>query len=182
MKFIETELEGVIIVEARRFADDRGWFMESFSQREFNGALGAASTVFVQDNEVWSHRGVIRGLHYQLEPNAQAKLVRASKGSILDVAVDVRPGSRTFGRWVAVELSDQNLRQLFVPHGFAHGYAVLSDEALVGYKCDNFYAPPSEGGIRFDDPALGIDWRLKPSERVVSDRDLGLPLLKEAKL
>lgn len=172
MNFIETKLDGVIIVEARRFSDERGWFMESFSQREF----GSRAT-FVQDNEVWSRHGVIRGLHFQRGEHAQAKLVRASRGRILDVAVDLRSGSATFGRWVAVELSDENMRQLFVPRGFAHGYSVLSDEALVGYKCDNFYEPAAEGGVRFDDPSIGVDWRLPVEERVVGARDLALPLL-----
>lgn len=177
MKFIETGLEGVVIVEAVRYGDERGWFMESFSQREFGDRA-----VFVQDNEVWSRRGVIRGLHAQRGGDAQAKLVRAERGRILDVAVDARPGSRTFGRYVAVELSDENRRQLFVPRGFLHGYSVLSDEALVAYKCDNYYAPASEAGVRFDDPAIGIDWGVPENGRVVSEKDLALPLLRDAKL
>jgi dTDP-4-dehydrorhamnose 3,5-epimerase len=177
MKFTETELEGVVIVEPVRYEDARGWFMETFSQREFGDRA-----VFVQDNEVWSRRGAVRGLHCQRGADAQAKLVRAVRGRILDVAVDVRPGSPTWGRHVAVELSDENRRQLFVPHGFLHGYSVLSDEALVAYKCDNFYTPASEAGVRYDDPALGIDWGLPASERLVSDRDMALPLLKDAKL
>ena len=166
-------IDGVRIIETRRFEDERGWFAETFSQRRFDGA------VFVQDNEVWSRHGVIRGMHFQRGEDAQAKLVRAERGRILDVAVDLRPGSKTFGQHVAVELSDENGLQLFVPRGFAHGYAVLSDEALVSYKCDNFYAPQSEGGVRFDDPELGIDWRLPTRERMVAEKDLALPLLKE---
>ncbi len=177
MKFTDTVLEGVIIVEVRRFDDRRGWFMETFSQREFGDRA-----VFVQDNEVWSRSGVIRGLHFQRAPHAQAKLVRVERGRILDVAVDIRPGSRTFGRHVAVELSDENRRQLFIPRGFAHGYAVLSDEALVAYKCDNLYEPLAEAGIRFDDPVLDIDWQIPEDERIVSERDLALPLFNDMEL
>ncbi len=177
MKFVETGLEGVLIVEGVRHEDARGWFMETFSQREFGNRA-----VFVQDNEVWSRRGVVRGLHCQLGADAQAKLVRAVKGRILDVAVDVRPGSKSYGQYIAVELSEEHRRQLFIPRGFLHGYSVLSDEALASYKCDNFYIPASEAGVRFDDPAIGIDWRLNYSETIVSKRDLSLPLLKDAKL
>lgn len=180
MKFIKTDIEGVVIIEAERFGDARGWFSESFSQREF--AENVCDTVFVQDNEVWSRRGVVRGLHYQMPPHAQAKLVRAVRGKILDVAVDVRRGSPTFGRYVAVELSAENRRQLFVPRGFAHGYSVLTDEALVAYKCDNLYAPAAEAGIRFDDPELGIDWGIAGEQMVVSDKDIRLPAMKDAVL
>lgn len=169
-----------MIVETGRFEDARGWFSESFSQREF--AAGVYDTVFVQDNEVWSRRGVVRGLHYQMPPYAQAKLVRAVRGTIVDVAVDVRRGSPTFGRHVAVELSAGNRRQLFIPRGFAHGYSVLGDEALVAYKCDNAYAPGAEGGVRFDDPELGIGWGVSPGEAVISDKDAVLPMLADATL
>lgn len=178
MKFIKTEIEGVMIVETGRFEDARGWFAESFSQREFEAEVCA--TTFVQDNEVWSRAGVIRGLHYQLPPHAQAKLVRAARGTIIDVAVDVRRGSPTFGRHVAVELSADNRRQLFIPRGFAHGYSVKSEEALVMYKCDDYYAPKAEGGIRFDDPQLGIDWGGVPGEAIISDKDAALPALADA--
>ncbi len=178
MKFIGTEIEGVVIVETGRFEDARGWFAESFSQREFAAEIGG--TVFVQDNEVWSRGGVIRGLHYQLPPHAQAKLVRAVRGTIIDVAVDVRRGSPTFGRHVAVELSADNRRQLFVPRGFAHGYSVIGGEALVAYKCDNYYALQAEGGIRFDDPRLGIDWRVAADGAVISEKDAALPWLADA--
>ncbi len=173
MKFIETGLEGVVIVEGVRHKDARGWFAETFSQRAFE-------VVFVQDNEVWSRRGVVRGLHCQRGADAQAKLVRAVYGRILDVAVDVRPGSPTYGRHVAVELSAESGRQMFIPRGFLHGYSVLSDEALVVYKCDNYYAPASEAGVRYDDPALGIGWGVE--EAVVSEKDMALPLLKDALL
>jgi dTDP-4-dehydrorhamnose 3,5-epimerase len=177
MKFTETGIEGVVIVDCVRHEDARGWFAETFSQREFGDRA-----VFVQDNEVWSRRGVVRGLHFQRGADAQAKLVRAARGRILDVAVDIRRGSPTFGHHVAVELSAENGLQMFVPRGFAHGYSVLSDEALVCYKCDNYYAPASEAGVRYDDPALGIDWGLPASEHVPSERDLALPLFKEAEL
>ena len=169
-----------MIIEAVRFEDRRGWFAEGFSQREF--AANVVDTVFVQDNEVWSRGGVVRGLHYQLSPHAQAKLVRAVCGRILDVAVDVRWGSPTFGRHVAVELSAENGRQLFVPRGFAHGYSVLGEEALVAYKCDNYYAPGSEAGVRFDDPELGIEWGVPAERAVISEKDGALPLLKDAVL
>ena len=175
MKFIETGLEGVLIVESARHEDARGWFEETFVQREF-----VNRAVFVQDNEAWSRRGVVRGLHCQRGVDAQAKLVRVLAGRILDVAVDVRPGSASYGRHVAVELSGENGRQLFIPRGFLHGYSVLGDEALVSYKCDNYYSPESEAGVRFDDPALGIEWGV--AEITVSARDLALPLLKDAVL
>lgn len=179
-KIIETDIEGVVILEPRLFEDARGHFFESFSQRDF--ACEVCDTMFVQDNEAWSRRGVIRGLHYQMPPDAQSKLVRVVTGRVIDVAVDVRRGSPTFGRHVAIELSGENRRQLFIPRGFAHGYSVLSDEALFQYKCDNFYAPASEGGIRFDDPALGIDWGLDPAQATVADKDRQLPLLVDARV
>lgn len=177
MKVHKCDIEGVVIIEPRIFADDRGYFFEAFSEREF--AEQVCDTHFVQDNEVRSSYGVVRGLHFQLPPHAQSKLVRVAKGHILDVAVDIRQGSPTFGRYVAVELSDENHRQLFVPRGFAHGYSVLSDEAVVEYKCDNYYAPESEGAIAWNDATLAIDWCL-PSEKVIlSEKDKHHPTLAE---
>lgn len=180
MKIIKTNIEGVVILEPELFEDTRGHFFESFSQREFEREV--CDTVFIQDNEAWSRCGVIRGLHYQLPPHAQSKLVRVVTGRVIDVAVDVRRGSPTFGRHAAVELSGTNRRQLFIPRGFAHGYSVLSNEAVFQYKCDNFYAPSSEGGVRFDDPALAIDWGFDVSQATVADKDIQLPLLADAQL
>lgn len=180
MKIIKTEIEGVVILEPQLFEDARGYFFESFSQRDFSREV--CNTSFVQDNEAWSRRGVIRGLHYQLPPHAQSKLVRVVVGRVIDVAVDLRCDSPTFGRHVAVELSGENHRQLFVPRGFAHGYSVLSDEALFQYKCDNFYAPASEGGIRFDDPTLAIDWGFDTAKAMVADKDRRLPLMADTRL
>ena len=182
MKVIKTEIEGVVILEPEVFADERGHFFESFSQREFEQKV--CGTVFVQDNESLSlRRGVIRGLHYQLPPMAQGKLVRVVRGVVLDVAVDIRRGSPTFGRHIAVELSDENRRQLFVPRGFAHGYAVLSDDgAVFQYKCDNYYSRPDERGIRFDDPILRIDWKVGTAEMILSEKDRALPGFEEAEV
>ena len=170
MNFIETEIAGVWIVEPRRFGDSRGYFMESFKKNEFEATIGPVD--FVQDNESFSTRGVLRGLHFQKGEWSQAKLVRVSRGCVLDVAVDLRGGSATFGRHVAVELSADNARQLFIPRGFAHGFVVLSDVAQFQYKVDNVYAPQAEATLRFDDPALAIDWRLDPSEMLLSEKDL----------
>lgn len=170
MKVIETAIEGVVILEPQVFGDSRGYFFESFSLRVFEELVGKVN--FVQDNESKSSYGVVRGLHYQLPPYTQAKLVRVVKGQVLDVAVDLRKGSKTFGKHVAVELSEENKRQFFVPKGFAHGFAVLSEEAIFQYKCDNYYAPGNEGGIQFDDPALGIDWRIPREKMILSDKDL----------
>ena len=178
MKYIKTGIEGVVILEADRIVDTRGWFAESFSQREF--AENVCATVFVQDNEVLSRRDVVRGLHWQLPPNAQAKLVRVSRGKIVDVAVDMRRGSPTFGRHIAVALSADNGRQLFVPRGFAHGYSVLENDTVVIYKCDNYYSPRSEAGLRFDDSEIGIDWGV--NSPVISDKDRALPSLVDARL
>lgn len=180
MNVIKTDIEGVVILEPRVFADDRGCFFESFSQQWF--AENVCDTVFVQDNESHSRHGVVRALHFQLPPNAQSKLVRVVRGRVLDVAVDIRRGSPTFGRHVAVELSDENRRQLFIPRGFAHGFAVLSDEAVFQYKCDNYYAPQSEGSIMFDDPALGIDWHIARQDMVLSAKDLQSPMFADAVL
>ena len=178
MKLIKTAIEGVVELEPRVFGDARGYFFESFSQRVFDELLGRVD--FVQDNESRSSYGVIRGLHYQLPPYTQAKLVRVVKGCVLDVAVDLRKGSATFGKHVAVELSEENKKQLFIPGGFAHGYAVLSEEAIFQYKCDRYYAPGHEGGIRFDDPALGIDWRIPEGKMILSEKDLRHPSLEKA--
>ncbi len=169
MTFIQTEIDGVIIVEPRVFSDARGYFFESYNAAEF--AKNGITTTFVQDNQSQSSYGVIRGLHCQTGEHAQAKLVRVLHGTVLDVAVDIRPGSKTFGRHVAVELSDQNRRQLFIPRGFLHGFSVLSDTAVFAYKCDNLYAPESEFGIRFDDPEIGIDWRIPTDKIITSDKD-----------
>lgn len=170
MKFTKTEIEGVWIVEPRRFGDARGYFMEAFKKEVFQANVGPVD--FVQDNESFSTRGVLRGLHFQKGEWSQAKLVRVSQGAVLDVAVDLRGGSPTFGRHVAVELSAENGRQLFIPRGFAHGFVVLSDVAQFQYKVDNVYAPQAEATLRFDDPALGIDWRVMPDEMLLSEKDL----------
>ncbi len=172
MKIIKTEIKGVVIIEPEVFGDERGYFFESFSQRCFDDVLG--KTVFVQDNESKSSYGVVRGLHYQLPPYTQAKLVRVVKGCVLDVAVDLRKDSPTFGKYVAIELSEENKRQLFIPQGFAHGFAVLSLESIFQYKCDNYYAPDYEGGILFDDPVLGIDWRIPRNKMILSSKDCRL--------
>lgn len=172
MNYIATDIEGVWIVEPRRFDDPRGYFMESFKLEEFRQAINRPDITFVQDNESMSSRGVLRGLHLQLGNSSQAKLVRVSRGTVLDVAVDLRKGSPTFGRHVAVELSQENARQLFIPRGFAHGFVVLSDVAQFQYKVDNVYDPTSEATLRFDDPAVGIDWRLPASEMLLSPKDL----------
>ncbi len=169
MDIIKTALEGVVIIEPRIFADARGYFFESFSQREFEEKVRPIR--FVQDNESKSSYGVLRGLHFQKPPFAQSKLVRVIKGAVLDVAVDIRKGSPTYGRHVAVELTAENHRQLFIPRGFAHGFAVLSEEAIFQYKCDNFYAPQSEGAVAWDDPALAIDWHLPAEAVLLSDKD-----------
>ena len=180
MKVIETEIEGVFILEPRVFGDDRGYFFESFSLKHFEEKV--SKTVFVQDNESKSKYGVLRGLHYQLPPYTQAKLVRVVKGRVLDVAVDIRKGSPTFGKYVAVELSEENKLQFFLPKGFAHGFAVLSEEAIFQYKCDEYYAPDYEGAICYDDPDLGIDWRLPLEDIILSEKDKKHPRLRDAVL
>ncbi len=177
MEIIKTEIEGVVILEPRIFRDARGYFFESFSVREFEEKV--ARTTFVQDNESCSSYGVIRGLHFQKPPFTQAKLVRVIKGAVLDVTVDLRKDSPTYGKHVAVELTEDNHRQLFIPHGFAHGFAVLSDEVLFQYKCDNYYAPQSEGGILWNDPVLKIDWRIPLDKVILSEKDTRHPLLKD---
>ena len=178
MEIIKSDIEGVVIIEPRIFEDSRGYFFESFSEREFVEKV--CNTRFVQDNESKSSYGVVRGLHFQLPPHAQSKLVRVVEGAVLDIAVDIRRGSPTFGKYVAVELSAENHRQLFIPRGFAHGFAVLSEEAVFQYKCDNYYAPQSEGAVVWDDPALGIDWGVPADKAILSEKDMKHPLLKDA--
>ena len=175
MKYTQLSLPGVWLVEPKRFGDARGYFMESFKLEEFQANVGPVN--FIQDNESFSSRGVLRGLHFQKGAMSQAKLVRVSRGTVLDVAVDLRSGSPTFGQHVAVELSADNALQLFLPRGMAHGFVVLSDVAQFQYKVDNVYAPQSEATLRFDDLALGIDWRIPASEMLLSEKDLrGMPL------
>ena len=169
MEVIKTEIEGVVIIEPRIFKDERGYFYESFSLREFEEKV--CRTTFVQDNQSKSSYGVLRGLHFQKPPYSQSKLVRCIKGAVLDVAVDIRKGSPTFGKHVAVELSEENHRQLFIPRGFAHGFAVLTPEAVFQYKCDNYYNKESEGAIAWNDPQLAIDWRIPADEVLLSEKD-----------
>lgn len=178
MEIIKTHIDGVVIIEPRLFCDDRGYFFESFSQREFEEKV--CRTVFVQDNENKSSYGVLRGLHFQKPPFAQSKLVRVVKGAVLDVAVDIRRHSPTFGQHVAVELTADNHRQFFIPRGFAHGFSVLTDEVVFQYKCDNYYAPQSEGALAWDDPDLGIDWRIPADKVILSEKDRHHPRLKDA--
>lgn len=177
MNIIPTILEGVVIIEPCIFSDSRGYFFESFSQKEFDEKVRPIR--FVQDNESKSSYGVMRGLHYQKIPYTQSKLVRCVKGCVLDVAVDIRKGSPTFGKHVAVELSENNYRQLFIPKGFAHGFAVLSTEAIFQYKCDEFYAPQSEGGIQLFDPDLEIDWEISMEKVILSAKDMQRECLKD---
>lgn len=178
MEVIKTDIDGVVIIEPCIFRDDRGYFFESFSQRDFQEKV--CNTVFVQDNESKSSYGVLRGLHFQKTPYAQSKLVRVIKGAVLDVAVDIRKGSPTFGQHVAVELTEDNHRQFFIPRGFAHGFSVLTDEVIFQYKCDNFYAPQSEGALAWDDPDLGIDWRIPTDKVLLSEKDRHHSRLRDA--
>lgn len=177
MDVINTAIDGVVIIEPRIFTDARGYFFESYSKREFDEKVCPVD--FVQDNESCSTRGVMRGLHFQRPPFTQAKLVRCVKGRVLDVAVDIRKGSPTYGKHVAVELSEEKHRQFFVPRGFAHGFAVLSDVAVFQYKCDNYYAPQADGGISIADASLGIDWQIDPAEALLSEKDTKHPLLAD---
>jgi dTDP-4-dehydrorhamnose 3,5-epimerase len=177
MNYIKTELEGVYILEPKVFNDNRGYFLESYRQEEFAANIGKIN--FIQDNESKSTYGVLRGLHFQRLPFSQAKLVRVVYGKVLDVAVDIRRDSKTFGKHIAVELSGENKRQFFIPRGFAHGFAVLSDEVIFQYKCDNYYNPQSEGGILWNDSAIGIDWKLKAEDIILSEKDKNNPLLKD---
>jgi dTDP-4-dehydrorhamnose 3,5-epimerase len=177
MNVIKTDIQGVVIVEPKVFGDHRGYFFESFSEKDFAEAVGEVK--FVQDNESKSSYGVLRGLHFQKPPHAQAKLVRVVKGRVLDVAVDLRKGSPTFGKHVAVELTEENHRQFFVPRGFAHGFAVLSEEAVFQYKCDNYYAPQAEGALAWDDPDVAIDWGVPAESVILSEKDSRHPKLKD---
>lgn len=177
MEVIKTDIDGVVIIEPRVFRDQRGYFFESYSKREFDEKVRPVD--FVQDNESMSTKGVMRGLHFQRPPFTQSKLVRCVKGAVLDVAVDIRKGSPTYGKYVAVELTEDNHRQFFVPRGFAHGFAVLSDVAVFQYKCDNYYHPEADGGISIADTSLGIDWHIDTKEALLSEKDLRHPLLKD---
>lgn len=186
MNVIKTDIEGVLILEPRVFKDARGYFFESFSQRDFekilaeNAVPGLPKTInFVQDNESTSSYGVMRGLHFQRPPYTQSKLVRCVKGAVLDVAVDIRKGSPTFGKHVAVELTEENHRQIFIPRGFAHGFSVLSETAVFQYKCDNYYAPQADGGISILDESLGIDWKIPTDRAILSEKDTKHELLKD---
>ena len=180
MEYKETKIKGVFIIEPKVFQDARGYFMEAWKQAEFDEHVG--QTVFIQDNESKSSFGVLRGLHYQKGDASQAKLVRVIKGKVLDVAVDIRKSSPTFGQHVMVELSEENKRQFFIPRGFAHGFLVLSDEAIFTYKVDNPYAPQCDAGIRWNDPELGIEWPIDPAKVLTSEKDLKQPLLKDAEV
>ena len=176
MNYIKANIEGPVIIEPKVFGDERGYFFESFRADEF--AANVAPVDFVQDNESWSaKRGVLRGLHFQKGDRAQAKIVRVVKGSVQDVAVDIREGSPTWGRYVSVVLSADNKRMLYIPRGFAHGFAVLEDDTVFQYKCDNYYAPEAEGAIRWDDPVIGVDWMLVPDEIILSAKDAAAPYL-----
>ncbi len=178
MEFIEQSIPEVVLVKPKVFGDERGYFAETFRQDKFEEALGYKVN-FCQDNESKSSKGVLRGLHFQLPPAAQSKLVRVIEGKVLDIAVDIRQGSPTFGQYVAAELSAENKHQLFVPRGFAHGFVVLSDTAIFAYKVDNYYSPENDRGLAFDDPSLGIDWHLSHEELMLSDKDQKQPTLSE---
>lgn len=180
MNVIRTEIEGVVIIEPRIFTDERGYFFESFNQKEFEEKV--CKTTFIQDNESKSTYGVLRGLHFQKPPFSQSKLVRVVKGAVLDVAVDIRKGSSTFGQHIAVELTEDNRRQFFIPRGFAHGFSVLSEEVIFQYKCDNYYAPQYEGAIAWDDPDLGIDWKIPAEQMILSEKDKMHPRLSGVEL
>lgn len=177
MEIIKTAIDGLVIIEPKVFQDARGYFFESFSQREFEEKVRKIN--FVQDNESMSSYGVMRGLHFQRPPYTQSKLVRCVKGRVLDVAVDIRKGSPTYGQYEAVELSEGNHRQFFVPRGFAHGFAVLSETAIFQYKCDNFYAPQADGGISIKDDTLGIDWQIPTENAILSEKDINHLCLKD---
>lgn len=177
MEVIKTELDGVVVIVPKVFKDARGYFFESFSQRDFENAVGKVD--FVQDNESMSSFGVMRGLHFQKPPYTQSKLVRCVRGAVLDVAVDIRKGSPTYGKHVAVELTEENHHQLFIPHGFAHGFAVLSETAVFQYKCDNFYHPEADGGINILDASISIDWKIPVNQAILSEKDTKHPLLKD---
>lgn len=178
MNIIKTAFEGVLIIEPKIFGDERGYFYESFNAKRFQEQTGI-DVNFIQDNESKSKYGVVRGLHFQLGEYAQAKLVHVAKGRILDIAVDIREKSPTFGQYIAIELSDINHRQLFIPRGFAHGFSVLSEDAVFQYKCDNYYNPQFERGVLWNDPDIGIDWQLPTSDIILSEKDKKHPLLKD---
>ena len=176
MNYIKTDIDGPVIIEPKLFGDARGYFFESFRADEFRQMV--ADIEFIQDNESLSaHRGVLRGLHFQKGDAAQAKLVRVVRGRVQDVAVDIREGSPTFGKYISVELSGENHRMVFIPRGFAHGFAVLEDDTIFQYKCDNYYSPSAEGSIRWDDPSIGIEWKLAPDEIILSAKDKTAPFL-----
>ncbi|MBI9067501.1 MAG: dTDP-4-dehydrorhamnose 3,5-epimerase [Salinivirgaceae bacterium] len=180
MKITKTKIEGLVIIEPKVFGDERGYFFESYQIERYKES--EIYSDFIQDNEAFSGYGVIRGLHYQLAPFSQAKLVRVIKGKVIDVALDIRKGSPTFGQWEAVELSEENKRQLFVPKGFAHGYSVLSDETIFSYKCDNIYHPASERGINLNDVSLNIDWKIPTENQIISTKDKVAPDLRDAEI
>ena len=177
MNIIKTKISGLVIIEPKLFVDERGYFFESFNQRDFTSAVG--NVTFVQDNESKSSYGVLRGLHFQLPPFAQSKLVRVIEGSVLDIAVDIRKNSPTYGQYVSVELTGESHRQLFIPKGFAHGFVVLSQQAVFQYKCDEFYHPEAEGAIAWNDPDLAIDWQIPIEDMILSERDKHHPLFKD---
>jgi dTDP-4-dehydrorhamnose 3,5-epimerase len=181
MKIIPTPIEGLLILEPRVFFDDRGYFFESFNWKQFSELTGHQHP-FVQDNQARSVRNVLRGLHYQNNPTPQAKLIRVLEGTIWDVVVDIRPGSATYGQWYGVELSSENRLQLLVPRGFAHGYSVISETSEIMYKCDNYYDKASEGGILYNDPALGIDWKIDIDKAIVSEKDIVQSLMADARI
>ncbi len=180
MTVINTGFDGLVIIEPKVFPDDRGYFYESYNENRFHDA--SLKYIFVQDNQSKSTYGVIRGLHYQIEPYAQTKLVRAVQGTIFDVAVDLRKDSQTFGRWFGIELSDENFKQLLIPKGFAHGFSVLSQSAVIMYKCDDFYSPEAERGIAFNDTTLNIDWKIPGADAVISEKDRQLPAFGQAEM
>ena len=177
MNIIKTKIPGLLIIEPKLFVDERGYFFESFNQRDFNSAVGNIN--FVQDNESKSSYGVLRGLHFQLPPYAQSKLVRVIEGCVLDIAVDIRKNSPTYGQYVSVELTGESHRQLFIPKGFAHGFVVLSQQAVFQYKCDEFYHPEAEGAIAWNDPDLAIDWQIHKEDMILSERDKHHPFFKD---
>jgi len=177
MNLIKTEFPGLMIIEPKVFGDARGYFFESYNAKMMSDA--GIQTVFRQDNQSFSKYGVIRGLHFQLNPHSQTKLIRVLEGIIYDVTLDLRKGSPAFGKWFGLELSAENKRQLYIPQGFAHGFSVLSEQATIFYKCDNFYNPQSEGGVLYNDPALGIDWKVDAAKAIVSDRDKILPTFSQ---
>ena len=177
MNIIQTGIEGLVVLEPKVFGDSRGYFFEVFNEREFAETVGPVH--FVQDNESKSRYGVLRGLHFQKGEHAQAKLVRVVSGAVLDVAVDIRPGSPTYGQWHAEELTGENHRMMFIPRGFAHGFSVLSEEVVFQYKCDNFYCPSAEGAIAWNDPTLAIDWRIPAADILLSEKDKHHPFLYE---